>query len=342
MTLTQYILKRFFSYVFFINTGLTLLFSLIEFFEKMMRVQQATIQSILYFIFLSIAPAFFENLPLASWLATCMLIKEMQQQNEWEIVAILNIPFKKILKSIFYGSALLAAISFFGKEFVSHNVSQRAETFKQKEFKQKQNNKIFNQWFWLKENVFCNFGYLDLKTQTGHKISIIHLSPQSIITKLICAQNFTINRKTKAIIIKSGTITKVGRQKTITNKHFLLPSFFSQLNVTGQTPPLTRLASLLIFEHGSLPSNVYQNLLYTFLQRILIHLLLILYPLLTITFFFLTNRQYRWALILLPYPLFIILSLVADSLMQILHNGLLAFIPYVTLFLLLFTLKKAC
>jgi lipopolysaccharide export LptBFGC system permease protein LptF len=306
----------------------------------MMRVQQATIGSILYFISLNIAPAFFENLPLASWLATCMIIKEMQQQNEWEIITILNIPFKKILKILLYGGAFLATISFFGKEFVSHNISQRAEMFKQKEFKQKHNNKIFNQWFWLKENIFCNFQYLNLQTQTGNEISIIHLSPQSIITKLISAKNFNINRKTKEIIIKSGTITKIGRQKNISNRHFFMPSFFSQLNITGQTPPLTRLTNLLVFERYSLPSNVYQNLLYTFLQRVLIHLLLILYPLLTIMFFFFTNRTYRWALILLPYPLFIILSLVADSLMQILHNGSLAFIPYVTLFFLLFTLKK--
>ena len=337
MTLSRYIATRFFTYIFFINAGLTLLFGLIEFFEKMMRTQQATVGSILYFIVLSLVPSFFENLPIASWLATCMLIKEMHQQNEWDLIKLLNIPLKKIFFLILFCATALATAGFVGKEFVSYRTAQKAEEFKQEQFKQKKNTKIFNQWFMLKEQTFCHFQYLDIETNKGDSISLFEVSPQFSIEKITMAKKFKIDSESKKITIEKGTtiLTKSKKQISLENESIFLPRFFTQLNMAGHTPKFTRLLRIVIFGKKSLPTHVYHQLLYLFLQRILIHLLLILYPLLTIALFLAAPiyGHYRWVLIFLPYPLFILSSTLTDSAMQIFNNGALAIVPYTTLLL---------
>lgn len=346
MILARYLLTRFFAYTFFINISLTVLFNLVEFFEKMVRVKQTTTHTILVFIALNIIPSFFENLSVASWLASCMTLKEMHQQNEWETLKLLNIPLKKVFSLIFVAGLSLMVFNFAGKEFLSHRIAQTAEQFKQEQFKQSHNKKLFNRWFALNEaneKTFCHFDYLDLTTKQGREFSLFELSDRFTIQKIISAKTFTVAPEKKEIILPESTTLFAKTKKTsfTQNQRIDLPSLFSQLHIQGESPSLKQITNLMLFGKKTLPNYVYHQLLYLFLNRMLIHLLLLLYPLLTFMLFFLFphHRYYRWILILTPYPFAVLLFTTADSLMQTFQRGTLAIIPYVTLsiFILIIT-----
>ncbi|MBU1008309.1 LptF/LptG family permease [Candidatus Dependentiae bacterium] len=339
MVLARYILQRFFTNLFFINISLTVLFNLVEFFEKMVRVKQTSTEAIFVFIALNLIPSFFENLPVASWLASCMTIKEMYQQNEWETLSLLNVPLKKVFSLIAIAGLVLMACSFLGKEFLSYRFAQTAEQFKQEQFKQNHHTKLFNRWLVLtksnnKKN-FCHFDYLDLTTKRGLRFTLFEISDQFSLQKTTCAKTFSIDPPTKKITLSNSTTLETSSRKILSpeTKQLVLPSFFTQLTIQDKTPPITQIVRLLLFSKKVLPDYVYHQLLYLFLNRILIHLLLLLYPLLTFMLFFLFphHRYTRWTLIMTPYPLAVLIFTATDSLMQTIHYGALAIIPYVIL-----------
>jgi len=338
--LAAYILKRFFTNVLLINIGFTLLFNLIEFFEKMVRVKQTSGSAIVYFILLNLIPSFFENLPIASWLGSCMTILQMQQQNEWELLQLLNIKISKIFGLLLIAGTVLALFSFAGREFITGNLAQKAERFKLEKFKQNRHKKLFNQWFALDKNTFCFFRYLDLHENSGDSLSVIEVSQTFSIKKITFAPKFSLVAAEKAIFIPSGTIifTNKNKQQQLSATTLQLPSFFTQLRMQGEALSLQQLFHTVIFDAKILPPHIYHQLLYLFLSRILLHLLLLLYPLLTFAFFFLFpyHRYHRWILMCLPYPLVTLLITTTDSLQQFFGNGLLAIIPYVLLSLITF------
>jgi hypothetical protein len=329
----RYFLARFFKNVFVINIGLTLLFNLVEFFEKMVRVKQTSSKEILIFIALNCIPSFFENLPVSSWLGSCMTIKEIGQQNEWEILKLLNIGLNKIFFLLLIAGTLLFSVSFFGKEIFTQHIAKKAEIFKYKKFKQNRHTKLFNQWFLLDNKTFCYFKYLDLDKKSGTGFYILELSPKFKIREITSAQHFSVTPDAKEIFIQSGQklSTRTRVQKILKNKAIYLPGFFAQLKINRETPSLKQMFHVVMFDSKILPKHIYHQLLYLFLTRILEHLLLLLYPLLTFSLFFLVSSYYKWVLIFIPYPLTTLLFTTTDTLLQIFQFGTIAFIPYVIL-----------
>jgi len=344
MVLARYLLTRFFLYLFSLTTGITLLFNLIEFFEKMVRTTQATTGDILYFVSLNAIPSFFNNLAIGTWLAICMLLREMHQQHEWETLALLNVSLRPLLKIFAFAGSILVLFSFVGKEHLASNLAHKAELFKQEQFKQQSNKKLFNQWFSLDEQSFCHFPYLDLETGIGSDFEFFELSNQFTLEKIISAPTFTIDTKTKKIRLLEGVsvLAKEKTHETFEKKEILLPTFFTQLTMQSKAPKLKQIFHLLVLDKKLLPTHVHHNLLYDFLSRILSHLLLLIYPILTLLFFFVAphRKHYRWILILLPYPITILLTTVTDSLMQTIQNGWLALLPYLTLTFLIVTIYR--
>ena len=344
MVLARYLLTRFFLYLFSLTTGLTLLFNLIEFFEKMVRATQATTSDILYFVSLNALPSFFDNIPIAAWLAMCMLLREMHQQHEWETLALLNVSLRSLLKIFVFAGSFLVLFSFVGKEHLASSFAHKAELFKQEQFKQQSNKKLFNQWFSLDERSFCHFPYLDLETGTGSNFEFFELSDQFTLEKIISAPAFSIDTKTKRILLIDGVSVQAKEKthETFEKKEILLPTFLTQLALQSRTPKPKQIFHLLVLDKKLLPTHVHNNLLYDFLSRILAHLMLLIYPVLTILLFFIApyGNHYRWILILLPYPITIFLITTADSLMQTFQNGWLALLPYLTLTFLIVTLYR--
>ena len=202
MVLAKYFLKRFFKYLFLINISLTLLFNFIEFFEKIVRVKHATIIMILKFIAMYIPPSFFDTLPLSCWLATCLLIKEFVQQDEWQLLKILNVKIKHIFNLFILAGIISAVFSFVGKEILTLELLNKAEQFRIEKFKQRSTQKIINKWITLSsQNIFCHFGYLDLDLDTGEDITFLYMSPEFKINKIVNSKQFKINPKSQNIIL---------------------------------------------------------------------------------------------------------------------------------------------
>lgn len=360
MVLARYFLTRFFKNVFVIAIGLTFLYNLIEFFEKMVRIKDTDLLTIAYFIGLNCIPSFFENLPIASWLGSCMTIKEMLQQNEWESLKILNINDRKIYSLVIIAGILLSTTSFFGKEFLAQNITRSAQIFKQEKFKKNQTKNLFNEWFSLKalpstkgenkKNLFCHFDHLNVETKKGFRFSMTELCNDFSIKKIIFSNHFSIDPKLKNIHLCDIVELERNNKNTFSQKKEKIiyqPSFFSQLETEKNTPSLNKFFRIVTFGKNVLPTHVYQKLLYEFLNKILIHLLLLLYPLLTFALFFFFNTTisrllrfyhknnfFLWTLLLLPYPLATVLFTITDSLYQNYQFGLLAIIPYIFLFAL--------
>jgi hypothetical protein len=257
-----------------------------------------------------------------------MTIKEMHQQNEWEIIQLLNIGTKKIFFLIFLAGGTLMISSFVGKELITERIAQAAENFRQKEFKQNSSQKLFNQWFALK-NSFCHFNYLDLKKNNGSNFSLIKFYDNFTIQKVISAEKFSIDQEKKEIIIENGSSISIKKkeQKNILNQKISLPSFFTQLPMKATIPTLKNLFHVIIFDNNRLPTHVYKQLFNLFFSRILSYLLLLIYPLLTFMLFMLFpyHKYYRWFLIFLPYPLVTLLLTVSHA----------AFSPYAILLALI-------
>lgn len=352
MVLARYLLRRFFVNTFAINIGITLLFNLVELFEKMIRAQPTS--AIIYFIALSLAPTFFENLPISTWLASCLTLKEMEQQHEWSTLKLLNIKATHIISLILIAGISISLISLVGKEIATHQIAKKAETFKQETLKHKNHKTFFNKWFMIHERKFCHAQYVDLKTHTGTHISILDLSSAFQIKQVITAPAFTLDPSKKEIIIPQGTKldTLKKEQSAIQNQAFFMPGFFAQLQIEHDSLSLPRVFQLLAFEGKALPNPIYHQLLYNFLDRILYHFLSLLYALLTfLLFFFFSHASvyhtsvthtsirhagiYRWLAIFTPYPAGVLLFTVTHSLMKTFQYGILALLPYLILTLLI-------
>ena len=334
---------------------LTFLFNFIEFFEKIVRVKHATMAMILHFIALQTIPSFFETFVISSWLATCLLIKEFAQHNEWEAFQILNINHKKIFNLFFMAGAILAACSFIGREKIALDLLNKSEKFKLEKLKQTSQQKIATKWLQLSEfnsenptsktsEIICYFDFLDLEINQGSNLLLLYMSSDFEIEKTLICPTFQIQPKTNSIFISNSTIITTNNNKQIDVKNNLLdlPSFFSQLQLNIQIPSIYQIVLTLISGKKTLPKEIWNDLLAKLLSRIFIHFQLIIYPLLTLCLFLLFpyHPKYKWFLIFVPYPLIITLTTLVNSLVQKGFSPWTTIIPYLFLFTTILLCKK--
>lgn len=350
MVLIRYFFKRFFSYFIVINVSFTLLFNLIEFFEKLVRANQVSITTILHFIALNIPTSFFENFAISTWLATCLLIKELAQQNEWEALNILTISNKKVFSILLYIGIILSIISFVGKEKLILTLWNKAETFKIEKLKQSSQQKLVNKWIILPQdsfkhkNVFCFFQFLDLQKNTGTGLILLYMNEHFQIEKTLQSTSFYTYTQKKQIHIPEGiTIeTNNSTQKKIQHKTIFMPSFFSQLQLGLKIPTLSIITKNLISGKNILPDIVLNNLLLQLLTRIISHIHVFIYPLLTFLLFalFAPYKRYRWCAILLPYPFITFLDIAINFIIQKGFTAWFIVWIYLIFVFLIFLLKK--
>ena len=345
MILVLYFFKRFFKYLFLINISLTILFNFIEFFEKIIRIKHTSINIVLHFILLNLPPSFFETLPISCWLATCFLIKEFAQHNEWEIFQILSINYKKLFNLFFLVGIILFLFSFIGKEYLTLNLLNKSERFKLEKFKQNSQQKILNKWLVLSnENLFCFFRLLDLKTNLGTNLMLLYMNQDFEIDQVITCKNFKIHTESETLILQESIkiIPKNNFQEKIEQIKITSPSLFSQIQLYTNFPSFFSLMQNLISCKNILPKDVWNELFAQLLKKIYFHLQLIIYPLLTFYLFFLFpyHPKYKWILILLPYPILIILNSFTDFIIQKGICAWITIIPYLILIIIIFLYQK--
>ena len=351
MVLKKYFLKRFFKYLFIINISLTLLFNFIEFFEKIVRVKHATLSMVLHFITLNMPSSFFLNLNVSCWLATCLLIKEFAEQNEWETFKILNINYYKLFKLFLFAGLITASFTFVGKEKLTLSLQNKSEKFKFEKLKQTSYQKIHNKWLELKSKdseffkTFSFFQFLDLKENKGSSLILININNNFEVENITSADTFKISPFEKEIIMKKAVQinTQANTQDVEMNKTLYLPSFFSQLQLSNFIPPLSLLFKNIIFEKRILPKNVWYDFISELLKRLFFYLQIILYPVLTLCFFLLfeNHKKYKWVSIFLPYPIMILSDLIVDFFANQNFIPIFLFLPYLLIILFIFFYKKS-
>jgi lipopolysaccharide export LptBFGC system permease protein LptF len=343
MVLKKYILKRFFKYIFTINISITFLFNFIEFFEKIVRVKHATLGTVFHFISLNLPPSFFENLNISCWLATCLILKEFIEQNEWETFKILNVNYKKLFKLFLFAGTITATITFIGKETITLPLLNKSEKYKFEKLKQISTQKIHNKWLELKNSKkesfkkFSFFQYLNLKTLIGNSLILIDINKNFEMEKIISTPEFKVNLQTKEILLNKATKIEIkeNSQSIKHNYKLYLPSFFSQLQLSNYIPKLNHLLKNIIFDKLFLPQNVWLDLIAEMLKRLLFYLQILLYPILTLIFFliFEDNKKYKWISIFLPYPIMRLSALISNFFANNNFNPIFMLLPYILIIL---------
>ncbi|MFH1643647.1 MAG: LptF/LptG family permease [bacterium] len=335
MILVKYILKRFFKYLILVNLILVILFNSIDFFEKFIRLTNVSILDIFYTIALGLIPSFFENLAISCWLATALLIKELQQQNEWETFPLLNIHYKKFLNLFLVTGIFLGLFNFLGKEGLANPFMVKSEQFKKEKLKKRSDHKIINKWMYLNNNTFCYFNVLDLKEKIGSDLILINLNTDFSTQKILISPIFKISQKKKQIFISKGIeiYPQTNEQIKIENIHVVLDCFFTQIQILSEQNSLNQILKTLLASKNIIPENSWNELFLLFLKRLLFHLQFILFPLLTLCFFFIpfNLKNYKWILILTPYPLLTLLTAITDFIIQSGFSAWFTTIPYLTL-----------
>lgn len=306
MILARYLFRRFFSYVLWSATLLTLLFNFIEFCEKMVRVQQVGIGAIMHFIYLNFIPSFFDIMPLASCIATLFLIKELAQADEWTSLSILAVSQRSLFKIIASAGLLLCLVYSFGREYLALPLMVKAERYKQVTFKQHAHQKIVNQWMALDAATFCSYAAIDIKSLEGSDLFIISMTPSFTITKTLHAQHFFLAPSRRAISIPEATSfdSTTGLSTKSAHTELIIPSFFSHLNIVHEPPYIKKIVRCLVTDKKYLPPAIINELLTSFFKFLTSALLLLIYPLLTLCLFFLGAHD-KWPqklIVFAPYP----------------------------------------
>ncbi len=345
LTFQRYFFMRFFKYVLALNLFFVFLFNFIEFFEKLLRVKHSTTYDILYFLTLNLAPSFFEQLPISCWLATCLLLREFYLQQEFDTLLLLGLSLKRFFKLFALVGLCIAIPSFIINEYLVSPLTFKAEQYKMEHFKQISTQKVINKWMTLEQNTFGYLSVLDLQIKEGKDLFLIFMTPEFTIQKTISAPTFLIDEKAQKISIPDGKLFDVENniQTKISNHTVVSPSFFSQIKINYEAPSVINFSKNLILSHSIIPNAVSNDLIGQLLKRIIAYLLLIIYPLLTFGLFGLMWRRasYRWLIIFAPYPTMIAISLCSDALLHQGVNALLAYSPYLIVFMGLWVIYRS-
>jgi lipopolysaccharide export LptBFGC system permease protein LptF len=344
LTFARYFFIHFLKYLLTINLLFVFLFNFIEFFEKLLRVKHSSVYDILYFLTLNLAPSFFEQFPTSCWLATCLILREFYLQQEFDTLFLLSLSPRKLFKLLTCIGIGFILSSFTINEYFITPLTFKAEQYKMEHFKQISTQKLINKWIAVEQNIYCYFSLLNFQTKEGEDLFLIFMTPQFTIQKTISAPFFLVDSKQKNLSIPQGKLFDVEKntQTRITNYIINNPSFFSQIKIHYEIPSIINLSKNLILSYNIIPAAVSNDLLGQLLKRILLYLLLIIYPLLTFGFFGLLWRysMYRWIIIFTPYPIVIISSLFADLLLHHRFNAWFAYVPYYLIIIGLFIIYR--
>jgi lipopolysaccharide export LptBFGC system permease protein LptF len=322
MLIFWYLTRRFVTFVTAITVLLTFLFNFVEFFEKLVRIKSAGVGVIIHFLALNCIPTFFDLLPIGMWLATCFLLKELYQYNEWDLLQLLT-----YIPTRFLSFALIMGLVFSFSTFVIHenyvaNLLFKAERFKQENLKQGAVQKLVSTWLELDHDKVCYFGVLDPKTGQGQDMILIEMTPQFALQNIIKAGEFHIDTTTNAITLSHAEVFDMNEheEKDVDAVTITSPAFFSQLKISLEAPTLGGTIRKVLFYQDILPKGIYDELVGQMCSRLMYFLQLLLYPLLVICLFLWVRHPYfKWVAAMGAYPLMLMASVGGDSLF---HRGL--------------------
>lgn len=313
MVFTRYFYQRFFTTFFGISVVLSLLYNFIEFFEKLLSVQHATFAQIVYFTSLNMVPTFARMWPVACWLTTCMVVRELWQRGEWQTLQLLGAGRARLV-AIFLGIGLVVltiAVPLY--EVGVLTAVDRAEKFRKETFKGGVAGRVIATWLTLDEQFFCYIGFLE-PTAVGKDLVLVYRHADGSLEKLLTASTFSLDYEHKQLTACDGHLFVAAscEQTTFAHHTLQMPSLFLRLAMQQEQPSLVVLMQRLLFYRGLLAFDAWHALLAALAERLLFYLQIAFYPLLTASVFIMFQHYVvaKWVAILLIYPVMAFLSLV--------------------------------
>jgi len=338
MVFVRYFFKRYCYYVVTITLLLTLLLTLIELFEKLMRVSHASLSHIGIFLGLNAIPVLIDNCAVGCWLASGLLLREFYVHHEWELMMMLNINNKELIRLFLLAGCLFTTVVVVSKELFVCELAFKAEQFKIKHFKQKIPQLLVHRWIQLSDNQFCHIGMLDMNSSCGQNITLLTMSPDFLIEQASIGSKFSVDLDENRLLIEQGSSFDAQSHQCIpiNQKAMQYPELFSQLSLEAQVPTAIHLYTALACAHKQLPASVVNKLLYQLLKIITSYFYVLLYSLVTIVLFTLWygHSQLRWVALCAAYPLFLMVQVLLDVLMAYGCSAWVALIPIVVVPLL--------
>lgn len=320
MVFAAYFLRRFVSFFFLITLLFAIIFNLIEFFEKLIRVAQVDVQTIFHFICLNFLPSFSDLMPVGSWLAAAILLWEFHQHYEWDTLFMLSIGYKELFKLFLYGGIFIVIAAFFINETIVLPITMHTARFKREKLRFGQYNKLLNKSFMIRNDLFCSFELLDIATGVGTNLILVALSGDGELEKISNVPVFSIDAEKKEITFIEGTtfLRENQRVEKVFNEKRVLPGFFVKIWMHDQAPLLINLIKMVSMQRKVLSREIMHELFYTLLQRLIFYFQIFIYPILTLALFLLgTNFVWgKWLFALIPYPLLTALSVLMTFLYQ--------------------------
>ncbi len=318
MVFVRYFFKRYCYYAGTITLLLTVLLTLIELFEKLMRVSHASLINIGIFLGLNAVPVLVDNCAIGCWLATGLLLREFYMHHEWELMMMLNINNKELIRLFVLAGCLLTSLVMVSKELFVSRLAFKAEQFKIKHFKQKAPQLLIHRWIQLSDNRFCHIGMLDMSINSGQNITLLTMSPDFSIEQAFVGSSFSVDLETNRLVIEQGSSFDAQSHQCIpiNQKAMNFPELFSQLSLEAQVPTAINLYTMLAHVHKQLPSAVVNKLLHQLLKIITTYFYVLLYSLVTILLFILwySHNRLRWVALCVAYPLFLTTQALLDFL----------------------------
>jgi lipopolysaccharide export LptBFGC system permease protein LptF len=337
MIFRRYFLKWFFLYTVSIAFVLGFLLNVIEFFEKLMRTSGISLCTILTFLGLRLLPSFFETLPVGSWLALCLMIKDFITEHEWHTMQMLGISHKILIRIVIIAGLTLTAVTLVTKELLITPLSFKAEQFKTEKLKNLQLDFIANKWLQLNNNIMCHIGSLDIAQKRGLNITVIYLSEDFSIEKTITANEFTLIPESQSLCMQQAHLNDAlaNQLHVIDNQELKVPQLFSFLEMEQKSPSIINLSASLMSTKKIIPKALFNKALFQLFKKFIFYLQLLCYPLLTLILFLLLEKHaiYRLVGLFLPYPIILFSDTFFDFFVSKGAAASMIFIPYAILLL---------
>lgn len=305
-------MKRYILYFIALTSFLALLFNVVEFFEKLVRSSSSSVSSIAYFSYLNFFATFSDLMPVGAWLSAVLVIREFVIRNEWEPILLLGINKRGFFRAIILACVLTMLGGLVADELFFRSMGVSAEQFRQTTFKKKRSDRIYNVWYRLDDKCFCFVREVDFYRAQGKGLEVFTLDKQFAIAKIVTADEFMLNNNKRTILIQKGSsvlIQDLFHKKILDGQEVDMSLLYGKIHLETQPFTLLGFMKYYAFDEAFL-LGISRDLWILFIERILFYLQIVLLPLLAFIFFILFEKflYARWCVLLLPYPLYTVIS----------------------------------
>lgn len=307
--LDSYIIKKFLKYFFLVTLLLALICNLVDFLEKFSR-NFGSLKAITGFVLLNFIPNFIDLMPIGSYLASLLLIKDLDAKNEWEYTSLIGVSQKKFINLAIVLGLIISLSTFVGKEFVFLKIEKFAQTFKEENLKNNKVKLLSNKWFLIDKNSFIYVDSLNMKNLEGKSLLVFMFDENFELKEKLEYKNFSIDLAKNILqgdfeVISTHNQSKFDK-KLIDEK---IINFFR--SIKNGTNNVIKNLSDHAFKKNVDNDPLAKNELCNLLNRFCSYFNPLIYLIFIFTLFFMcswTQALKKWLLIFSIYPVMIVLT----------------------------------